>query len=162
MQRMAPQVVLAHGLEGTGAHVQRDEGPSHAAGVEGRKKGSVEVQARRRRRDRPWLACENALIALTVLPLRSPPDVGWQWHFTMAIEEPKRRGGRGDEPEIALPRDDSQDSATRGDLESRPYGLAGPHLHQCLTLADAAFEQEFHLPASRLHAAQARGDHACH
>src|SRR5262245_8192781 len=124
MHEVGVELVGAHGLERSGADVQRDERAIDAAGVERAHERFIEMQACRRCGDGPWMHGEHALVTLAVRVVRRVADVRGQWNLTPASEEFERRHRQPDLPQIVGFLDDPQYPAGCRDLEPFAYRLA--------------------------------------
>ena len=156
-------VVAPHGLEGAGAHVQRHARRVDALRRERREHGLVEVQARRRRRDRARHGRVHGLVARLVVGRRGVRDVGRQRHLAVRGEDVEHRPSASKRSSKSSPRRPvtTRRHARREDeLAAGPGRLARPHVGERRVGAQHALDEHLHLAAGVLAAAQPRLDHA--
>ena len=159
IDRVRLHLRCAHRLEGAVADVQRDGRALDARVVERSENRLGEMQPRRRRRDRPGLACEHGLVAIAIEVQVRPLDVGRQRNVPDRLDGVHHRAGvtrpETDDPpaEVALL---EHLAVQRASSALEPHLPAGPHpltrVHQRLPslVVDARHEQHLDHSAAGL------------
>ena len=156
---MPRQILVAHRLERASADMQRHAGDGHAPLLESAQQRRIEVQASGRCRHRARGSRIHGLVALLVVRIGPPLDVGRQRHLPVPIEHDGHRRIECEEVEVVATLQHANAHASHRQRTIRLERLAGPHLAQRLRLALDALDENLRLPARILHRRKPRLHH---
>ena len=160
MHAVLREILHAHRLEGACADVQGHAGNAHAALVQAREQGLVEVQPGGGRGHRAGVARIDRLVAPLVLGIGRMRDVRRQRQHAFALEHVQHRRIEAQQPELAVALEHLGPCRAEQQPRARARRLARAQLRQRLALAGDALDQHLHAPAAGLGAAQARAQDA--
>ena len=144
---------MLHWLKRAGADMQRDKRPHDAAFGQCRQNGIVEMQARRRRGDRPGFARVDRLVARGVVRSRHPRDIRRQRHVAMLVQpcHERPRAGESQAIEPVVPRLDTGTRVTRqAQRRADARRMACAQLRPRLVVGHDSLEQQLDLAARGL------------
>ena len=140
--------------------MQGNRGGTHAALGEALQQRCVKVQTGCRRRHRTGVAGKHALVALPILGVGRPTDVGRQRHGAMRLKIGQHFLRKLRLPEFPLAAEHAHLAGRALQCSPQADGFAVPDLHQGGSLGERTLQQHLHGAAGGLAQPQTCRDHA--